>query len=279
MKKLLVILSAMLMIVAVSCSNDTPAAPSAGLDGTDITITVPSVDEDNVAPPVEAYIVTELVNQVMNITRTGEVSGTYESVYFENGYDADGNKTYAVDEEGSYIIAVDCGLLKVGDEVTNFDINNETITVNGREYMNSDTAAAYCADLDKLLNELTVRSVTSSETSGTARRIKVHVPVLDEEGNLSYETVEGETVPQVVVETVSMTFDYLLQTSSIDSTMANGSSKVEDISKVTVDLREPVMGISSVACYSSTVSSGGADLRTYVIEFTRDGETSTYAYY
>ena len=109
MKKLLVILSAMLMIVAVSCSNDTPAAPSEDFDRTDITITVPTVDEDNVAPDGYGLILENLTN-ISSAPSESSNSG------FINAYDSEGEKVYVM-EDGVYTIGVNGDVLKIGDKI------------------------------------------------------------------------------------------------------------------------------------------------------------------
>lgn len=289
MKKLLIVLSALLMLVAVSCSNDTPATPSAGLDGTDLTITVPSVDEDNVAPELESIIATEFCTIASDIYKNpSNYSGTYEYIRYENGYGEDGNKTYAQNDDGSYTIGVDNGLLKAGDVVEGYDSENKShITVNDRTYR-GEAAADYIADYEEILSDLSVRNAYTREAFGTARRVAVSIPVLDDEGNLTYEDVEVTegtetvTVSQLVSEEATVTFDYSYQVAGGSTKAPNGTWKSEEVTKVSVDLRQPVLGISSVTVYSESKypQQGPYDgITTYVIEVTRDDVTSVYAYY
>lgn len=265
MKKLLVILSAMLMIVAVSCSNDTPAAPSAGLDGTDITITVPTVDEDNVAP--KGY--ENILGTIMSNTNSG--SSESSDSEFKNAYDAEGEKVYAM-EDGVYTVGVNGDVLKIGDKI---EFDGSYITVNGRQYSTStETGETYQKDWEKI-QETVVKEVTSTEADSTYRRVSLTVSVLDENGLPTLDET-GATV----TEDVTCTIDVSERTSTIVEYYANGNQKTTKVTESTYDLSKALSGITSMTEYDTTVTfTSGSSLETSVLEVTRDGETSTYAYY
>lgn len=262
MKKLLVILSAMLMIVAVSCSNDTPAAPSAGLDGTDITITVPTVDEDNVAPEGYGYILGSISNFASGPSESS-VSG------FISAYGEDGEKVYSM-EDGEYTVGVNGDVLKVGDKI---ESSSSYITVNGRQYSTStETGNAYQKDWEKI-QETVVREVGSNEKGRTYRRVSLTVPVLDENG---LPTVDETGA--YVTENVTCTIDVSERTSTTVEYYANGNQKTTTVKETTYDLSKALSGITSMTEYDTTVTfTSGSSLETSVLEVTRDGETSTYA--
>lgn len=292
MKKLLIVLSALLMLVAVSCSNDTPAAPSAGLDGTDLTITVPSVDEDNIAPDVESVVFDYVISYTSNLAESSETG-------FGSGYDAEGNKVYAY-EDGVYTIGVAEGSLTVGDEVE-YDVSD--ITVNGRQYSTttSDEGIAYSEDWTKL-QEKVVLTIQSEESYASYRRCEIPAPVLDEEGNLTYHDIEVEKVDEngdivldengdpvmetktvPVTETVLSTIDYSWKESTTTETYANGGEKTTTVSEERYDLSQAVCGVTSMTLYTTEVEFKPIDgdrtsLYESVLVVTRDGETSTYAY-
>lgn len=263
MKKLLVILSAMLMIVAVSCSNDTPAAPSAGLDGTDITITVPTVDEDSVVPKGYELILGTIISN----TNSGwsESSGSE----FTNAYDAEGEKVYAM-EDGVYTVGVNGDVLKIGDKI---EFDGSYITVNGRQYSDStETGKAYQEDWKKI-QETVAKIVNSSEEDGTYRRVSLTVYVLDENG---LPTVDETGVE--VIEDVTCTIDVSARISTTVEYYANGNQKKTTVTETTYDLSKALSGITSMTVYNTTVNfSSGSSLMTAVLEVIRDGETSTYA--
>lgn len=275
MKKLLVILSAMLMIVAVSCSNDTPAAPSAGLDGTDITITVPTVDEDNVLPDGYNAIVLA-IEQSIEHPLTPSVS---DEETFESGYDYQGNKIYSY-EDGVYTIGVDCEVLKTGDEVEYVEGSSSYITVNGTEYLStSDQGAAYISAYDTIMHDLLKTSVTSTQNSSVYRRVELNgLPVLDDEGKKTF----GEDGTTPVEEDVRLTVRCL--GNSVETTTSfKNTYKTEKISKTVYELDKAVSGITSVTIYTSTTESsiltgGDNSFTSSVIEITRNGETSAYVY-
>lgn len=262
MKKLLVILSAMLMIVAVSCSNDTPAAPSAGLDGTDITITVPTVDEDNVVP--EGY------GNIFGIISSNSDPSESSVSGFISAYGEDGEKVYSM-EDGVYTVGVNGDVLKIGDKIESS--SGPYITVNGRQYSTStETGKAYQEDWDKI-QETVVREVGSNEKGRTYRRVSLTVPVLDENG---LPTVDETGAP--VTKNVTCTIDVSERTSTTVEYYANGNQKTTIVTESTYDLSKALSGITSMTVYDTTVRfSSGSSLATAVLEVTRDGETSTYA--
>ena len=277
MKKLLVILSAMLMIVAVSCSNDTPAAPSAGLDGTDITITVPSVDEDSALPDEYSEIVTAIMREVgIGSSLTPSVS---DEETFESGYDYQGNKIYSY-EDGVYTIGVDCEVLKTGDKVEYDEAASSYITVNGTEYLStSDQGAAYISAYETIMHDLLKTSVTSTQNSYVYRRVELNdLPVLDDEGKQTF----GEDGTTPVLENVRLTVRCL--GSSVETTTSfKNTYKTEKISKTEYEIDKAVSDITSVTIYTSTTESsiltgGNNSFASSVIEITRNGETNSYVY-
>ena len=264
MKRLLVILSALLLIVAVSCSNDTPAAPSAGLDGADISITIPSVDEDNVVPDEYAAVYRNLITAV----GVSADVGSYSS--YTNGYDAEGNRIYS-EENDVYTVGIAGDVLKVGDEVE-YE-GGEYITVNGRQYKReSKTGADYINDFNDMMNNRLVDLVSSRKADSTYRRLGFDIPVLDDEGKMTADT-----------EKITVTVDCSSLWSLSTTTYANGEIKRVDTIKTTYDLSKAANGITSMTMYEYKVSQSedGSNpmVSTYVLEVTHDGETSAYAYY
>ena len=275
MKRLLVILSALLLIIAVSCSNDTLVAPSAGLDGTDITITVPTVDEDSALP--DEY--SEIVGVIMREIGSSLTPSVSDEKTFESGYDYQGNKIYSY-EDGVYTIGVDCEVLKTGDEVEYVEGSSSYITVNGTEYLStSDQGAAYISAYDTIMHDLLKTSVTSTQNSSVYRRVKLNgLPVLDDEGKKTF----GEDGITPVEEDVRLTVRCL--GSSVETTTSfKNTYKTEKISKTVYELDKAVSGITSVTIYTSTTESsiltgGDNSFTSSVIEITRNGETSAYVY-
>ena len=265
MKKLLVILSAMLMIVAVSCSNDTPSVPSEDFDRTDIIITVPTVDENNVAPNGYRLVLENLTNIS---SRPSESSNSG----FINAYDAEGEKVYVM-EDGVYTSGVNGDVLKIGDRVES--PSGPNIIINGDEYDTStETGKAYQEDWDRI-QETVVREVGSNEKSRIYREFTLtSVPVLDENG---LPTV-GET-NAIVTENVTCTIDISLRTSTTIEYNADGYKKTT-VKENTYDLSRALSGVTSLTLYTTEVelSSSSGSSATSVLEVTRDGETSTYAY-
>lgn len=265
MKRLLIILSALLLIIAVSCSNDTPAAPSAGLDGADISITIPSVDEDNFVPDEYAAVYNSLVAAINTSADIGS-SSTYT-----NGYDAEGNRLYS-EENGIFTIGIAGDVLKVGDEVE-YEGGAEYITVNGRQYKrDSKTGADYINDFNAMMDNRLVEIVSSTKADSTYRRLVFDIPVLDDEGKMTAE-----------MEEITVTVDCSSLWSMSSTTYANREIKRVDTAKTTYDLSKDANGITSMTMYEYKVSQSedGSNpmVSTYVLEVTHDGETSAYAYY
>lgn len=255
MKKLLVLLSALLMLVAVSCSNDNPD-PYVPSTGHDLEITVPEVDPDNIAPDGYLDIVDKLGEA---LSRTPLNNRGYT-----NAYNAEGVMVFTLDY-GVYTIGVSGDLIEAGSRLEWSD-DDKFIIINGTEYdVSSETGMAYIGDWEKI-QESSVREV-GSNFKDASTEVTVTYSVPGDNGELTYD-VDGN----VVTETVTSTVNYKRNTLRVYEYDDEGNqTKLTPVMETIYELSQPLSGITSITIY-------GSDEVNEVLEVVRDGETHVYAY-
>ena len=137
MKKAITILALILMIFAVSCSNDTPTPANEVPQKADLTIAKADVPEADDAALMEA--VTK-VSGVIQTLASGSPDEAATPDYWSNYYDEDGQLVY-VRDKGVRYLAVDGEILRAGDVVYYYSGSQgqRIIEVNNVRY-SSDTA-------------------------------------------------------------------------------------------------------------------------------------------
>ena len=194
MKKAITILALILMIFAVSCSNDTPAPANEIPQKTDLVVSNPTVPEEEVTSDI-----LQQFSAVISTITTGDATKITEDSW-QNEYDGDGAKVYTI-IDGECFVINDGRYLRAGDSVR---IDQGALIVNGVTYTADTTAGKqYIEDLIDL-NGSVVRTVASAEVE--------KVFVLTEPSS-----VEGEPDAEYVI-TVKGT-----ATSTTDKTEENGN--------------------------------------------------------
>lgn len=180
MKKAITILALIMMIFAVSCSNDTPAPANEVPEKADLTVATPAV-------PTDSEVTSDVITQFMQIYTA--LSGEYDEAVSSIWYNTDGEKVIT-QVDGDRYVTVDGDVLRAGDSI---EVTSETsITVNDVTYSYSTAEGRqYIVDYSEIRSTV-IRTVYSSEVE--------KIFTLEEE-----VTVEGQKDPSIVEHTMTVT--------------------------------------------------------------------------
>ena len=157
MKKAITILALILMIFAVSCSNDTPAPANEVPDNEDIAVARPAV-------PDQGLNIEELMNFRPVLTGMTD-SNIVERASSEWTNYYSGQEKVLTSSDGDMYILSDGDVFRRGDKVS--AVTSSSITVNDTDYSSStSTGRAY---LDEWID--IYGSVTNSVTSSTVEKV------------------------------------------------------------------------------------------------------------
>lgn len=185
MKKAITILALILMIFAVSCSNDTPAPANEVPEKADLSVATPAVPETAADDAVFAQFLPIIT--AMQAPYIEAVSDNWT-----NYYDNAGEKIYT-QVDGKMYVTVDGAVLRAGDSVVyDPDFTPNVITVNDVIYTSASAQGRkYIEDVNDLVGAM-VKNVESTDVEKIFSFSETNTP-------------EGQTEPTTVTYTITVT--------------------------------------------------------------------------
>lgn len=182
MKKAITILALILMIFAVSCSNDTPAPANEVPEKADLSVATPAVPETAADDAVFAQFL-----PIITAMQDPYIEAVSDN--WTNYYDNAGEKIYT-QVDGKIYVTADGAVLRAGDSVDYSTPN--AITVNDVEYTSASAQGRkYIEDVNDLAGAM-VKNVESTDVEKIFSFSEANTP-------------EGQTEPTTVTYTITVT--------------------------------------------------------------------------
>lgn len=184
MKKAITIFALILMIFAVSCSNDTPAPANEVPEKADLSVATPAVPETAADDAVFAQFL-----PIITAMQDPYIEAVSDN--WTNWYNSDEEKIFT-QVDGKMYVTVDGAVLRAGDSVDYDPLTPNSIKVNDVEYTSASAQGRkYIEDVNDLVGTM-VKNVES----------------IDVEKIFSFSeeiTAEGQTEPTTVTYTITVT--------------------------------------------------------------------------